>query len=297
MIDSLAKRLQLQLPSPLQPLDHPLFDKMGVEVWVKRDDLIHPIISGNKWRKLKGILARLPDATDTLLSFGGAYSNHLYALAEVGKHSGLKTIGIVRGEPHHPLNSTLAQAQRCGMRLHYIDRKRYRQRRAPDFLQQLSDQFDAPWIIPEGGSCVEALDGVAELVREIALPFDALYLPCGSGGTTAGVASVMRDGQQCVAVPVIKGGAGLQEDIERLNPALATHFQKRWILLCDYHFGGYARSQPALLEWIAECNSRWHLPLEPVYSGKALFALMDQVKKGAHPRGSCLVFLHTGGLR
>ena len=279
-----------QIPSPLHPVHHPLLDAHGVRLWCKRDDLIHPTLSGNKWRKLKYHLqqARAQGKTH-LLSFGGAYSNHIHALAAAGLRSGLRTTGIIRGEADSVSNATLSAAKGWGMDLVFVDRQSYRRRQDPDWLAQ----FAAPdtLIVPEGGSSPLAIPGVAELVAEVPFSPDLWVLPCASGGTLAG----KRAREQILAIAVLKGGGFIADEVCQLYPAAAI--TDGWRIALDHHDGGYARFSPALWQWVQAFSAHTGLPLEPIYSGKAMWGLFRELAAGRIPRGSEVVFIHTGGLQ
>ncbi|MFM5699127.1 MAG: 1-aminocyclopropane-1-carboxylate deaminase/D-cysteine desulfhydrase [Aeromonas veronii] len=285
---------QAILPSSLQRLHHPLLTRYGVELWCKRDDLIHPAISGNKWRKLKYHLLHAKEhGKRHLLSFGGAYSNHIHALAAAGCQSGLRTTGIIRGEYDAVSNSTLRDAQRWGMDLVFVDRQSYRRRQDPDWLAQ----FDAPdtLIVPEGGSSPLAIPGVAELVGEVPFSPDLWVLPCASGGTLAGLIAGKRDREQILAIAVLKGGSFIADEVCRLHPAAANI--PGWRIALDHHDGGYAKFSPALWQWVQDFSATTDLPLEPIYSGKAMWGLFRELAAGRIAPGSKIVFIHTGGMQ
>ncbi|MFB3947287.1 1-aminocyclopropane-1-carboxylate deaminase/D-cysteine desulfhydrase [Aeromonas veronii bv. sobria] len=285
---------QAILPSPLQRLHHPLLTCYGVELWCKRDDLIHPAISGNKWRKLKYHLLHAKEhGKRHLLSFGGAYSNHIHALAAAGCQSGLRTTGIIRGEYDAVSNSTLRDARRWGMDLVFVDRQSYRRRQDPDWLAQ----FDAPdtLIVPEGGSSPLAIPGVAELVGEVPFSPDLWVLPCASGGTLAGLIAGKQDREQILAIAVLKGGGFIADEVCRLHPA-AAHIPG-WRIALDHHDGGYAKFSPTLWQWVQDFSATTDLPLEPIYSGKAMWGLFRELAAGRIAPGSRIVFIHTGGMQ
>ncbi|MFQ1780316.1 1-aminocyclopropane-1-carboxylate deaminase/D-cysteine desulfhydrase [Aeromonas veronii] len=285
---------QAILPSPLQRLHHPLLIRSGVELWCKRDDLIHPTISGNKWRKLKYHLRHAKEhGKRHLLSFGGAYSNHIHALAAAGCQSGLRTTGIIRGEYDAVSNSTLRDARRWGMDLVFVDRQSYRRRQDPDWLAQ----FDTPdtLIVPEGGSSPLAIPGVAELVGEVPFSPDLWVLPCASGGTLAGLIAGKRDREQILAIAVLKGGGFITDEVCRLHPAAASI--PGWHIALDHHDGGYAKFSPALWQWVQDFSTDTGLPLEPIYSGKAMWGLFRELAAGRIAPGSKIVFIHTGGMQ
>ncbi|MGL6493489.1 1-aminocyclopropane-1-carboxylate deaminase/D-cysteine desulfhydrase [Aeromonas veronii] len=285
---------QAILPSPLQRLHHPLLTRYCVELWCKRDDLIHPAISGNKWRKLKYHLLHAKEhGKRHLLSFGGAYSNHIHALAAAGCQSGLRTTGIIRGEYDAVSNSTLRDARHWGMDLVFVDRQSYRRRQDPDWLAQ----FDAPdtLIVPEGGSSPLAIPGVAELVGEVPFSPDLWVLPCASGGTLAGLIAGKRDREQILAIGVLKGGGFIADEVCRLHPAAANI--PGWRIALDHHDGGYAKFSPALWQWVQNFSTTTDLPLEPIYSGKAMWGLFRELAAGRIALGSKIVFIHTGGMQ
>ena len=282
------------LPSPLQRLHHPLLTRYDVELWCKRDDLIHPAISGNKWRKLKYHLLHASEhGKQHLLSFGGAYSNHIHALAAAGYQTGLRTTGIIRGEADAVSNTTLRDARRWGMDLVFVDRQSYRRRQDPDWLAQ----FDAPdtLIVPEGGSSPLAIPGVAELVGEVPFSPDLWVLPCASGGTLAGLIAGKRDREQILAIAVLKGGDFITDEVCRLHPAAASI--PGWRIALDHHDGGYAKFSPALWQWVQDFSADTGLPLEPIYSGKAMWGLFRELAAGHIAPGSKIVFIHTGGMQ
>lgn len=282
------------LPSPLQPILHPLLTHHGVELWCKRDDLIHPAISGNKWRKLKyHLLHAREQGKQHLLSFGGAYSNHIHALAAAGSHYGFRTTGIIRGESDAVSNSTLSDARRWGMDLVFVDRQSYRRRQDPEWLAQFESADTL--IVPEGGSSPLAIPGVAELVDEVPFSPDLWVLPCASGGTLAGLVAGKRAREQILAIAVLQGAGFITDEVCRLHPAAANI--PGWQVALDHHDGGYARFSPALWQWVIAFSASTGLPLEPIYSGKAMWGLFRELAAGRIPCGSKIVFIHTGGMQ
>ncbi|MGL5089624.1 MAG: 1-aminocyclopropane-1-carboxylate deaminase/D-cysteine desulfhydrase [Aeromonas sobria] len=282
------------LPSPLQRLHHPLLHSYGVELWCKRDDLIHPTISGNKWRKLKHhLLHAKAQGKQHLLSFGGAYSNHIHALAAAGCQAGLRTTGIIRGESHAVSNSTLQDARRWGMDLVFVDRQSYRQRQHPEWLAQFAASDTL--IVPEGGSSPLAIPGVAELVAEVPFSPDLWVLPCASGGTLAGLIAGKRQQEQILAIAVLKGGGFIADEVCRLHPA-ATSIPG-WRIALDHHDGGYAKFSPDLWLWVQDFSAQTGLPLEPIYNGKAMWGLFRELAAGRIAPGSKIIFIHTGGMQ
>ncbi len=278
-------------PTPLEAIIDEHTTKAKVKLFVKRDDLIHPSVSGNKFRKLKfNLLEAKKLGKDTLLTFGGAFSNHIHATASAGKLMGFKTIGIIRGEEHLPLNPTLAYATEQGMQLHYIDRTSYRQKAEPAFIEQLKAQFGDFYLIPEGGTNALALKGVAELPAEIDIPHDYICCATGTGGTTAGIISTAK--ATVLGFSALKGNF-LQKDVQKL---LGRPYPN-WAMVNDYHFGGYAKKKPELEEFIDWFNTTHNIPLEWIYTGKMMFGVYDLMKKEFFREGSNIVAVHTGGLQ
>lgn len=284
----------LQLPSPLHRIRHPLLAAHDVTLWCKRDDLIHPTLSGNKWRKLKYHLQQAQMlGKGHILSFGGAYSNHIHALAAAGLRLGLRTTGIIRGEGDTVSNPTLKAAKGWGMDLVFVDRQDYRRRQDPEWLARFED--DDTLLVPEGGSSPLAIPGVAELVDEVPFSPDLWVLPCASGGTLAGLIAGKRGQEQILAIAVLKGADFITGEVCRLHPAAAT--TPGWRIALDHHDGGYARFSPALWQWVQAFSAETGLPLEPIYSGKAMWGLFRELAAGRIARGSKIIFIHTGGLQ
>ncbi|GAA1581054.1 pyridoxal-phosphate dependent enzyme [Kribbella sancticallisti] len=286
---------ELRLPSPVVEIaDHRLRGS-GVRVLLKRDDLIHPEVPGNKWRKLKyNIAAARERGFGTLLTFGGAYSNHIRATAAVGAYCGFETIGVIRGDEHLPLNSSLQYAVSCGMRLTYLDRTTYRAKTSDAVIDALHREFGDFYLIPEGGSNADAVRGCAELPAELDASVDVVFCAVGTGGTLAGVAAGVRADQLVVGVPVLKGGGFLEEEIVRLQEQVYGARTGSWRLACDYHFGGYAKRTPELDEFVDDFEARHGLRLDWVYEAKMMYALVDQVARGVFPRGTTIVGLISG---
>lgn len=284
--------------APLQQIQSQLVQDNQVELWVKREDLLHPAIPGNKWRKLK---YNIQEATEqqkkALLTFGGAYSNHIAAVAAAGMEFGFKTIGIIRGEEHQPLNPTLQFATSQGMEVQYISRERYRLKEDASFLENLNDRYEAPYILPEGGTNLLAVKGCAEIVEEISFDYDYICCAAGTGGTIAGVISGLAGVKQVLGFPALKGGDFLRPEIEQLVYKYCGVHYDNWTLNSDYHFGGYAKVKPALIEFISSFQEQFEIPLEPVYTGKMFYGIFDLIKQGYFPRGSRIIALHTGGLQ
>ena len=283
----------------IQQLAEPEAKRRGIRLLLLRDDLIHPELPGNKWRKLKYNLTEAQQqGHDTLLTFGGAFSNHIAAVAAAGRLQGWRTIGVIRGEETLPLNSTLARAVADGMQLRYLNRDAYRRKQEPAFLAELLRETGPAYVIPEGGSNALALPGCAELVTELAAEtnFDYLCVACGTGGTLAGLLTVL-DQSQAVGVSALKGGEFLRSDIDNLTQAATGRTYSSYELRTEYHFGGYAHFSVELLRFIESFEGRHGVLLDPIYTGKLLYGILDLLRQGFFAAGSTVVAVHTGGLQ
>ena len=281
-------------PSPLQQIFDVEFARQGLELWIKRDDLLHPIISGNKWRKLKYCLNHaLSLNADCIVSMGGAYSNHCHALAFAGKALGLKTVAYIRGEQPALFNPTLLDLQKWQMALRFVSREDYRQLRQYKQHDSLPALQAGQYWLPEGGASEMALQGVGEIIDEIALKFDYLATACGTGTTLTGLINKIPASSQLLGVAAIKNGGYLIDEIQQL----VNRPTDNWQLLLDYHQGGFAKTSPELLAFIARFQQQHGIALEPVYTGKLLFAIYDLMRQGYFAKGQRLVVLHTGGLQ
>jgi 1-aminocyclopropane-1-carboxylate deaminase len=290
-----VRPLPLRLPSPLQRLREDTLARAGVRVYLKRDDLINPDIPGNKWRKLKyNIEAARREGQGSLLTFGGAYSNHIRATAAAGYYFGFSTVGVIRGEEHLPLNSSLSYAVRHGMRLTYLDRATYRNKTAPEVVAALHEQFGDFYLIPEGGSNAEAVHGCAEIPGEIQQPFDVICCPCGTGGTLAGLAHELRPAQRAIGFAVLKGGQFLGPKVEALQQEAFGAISDNWTIEYDYHFGGYAKRKPELDLFIADFKDRHGIFLDWVYAAKMMFGIYQLADNGILPERTTVVAVITG---
>lgn len=279
-------------PTPIQPIDDPSLISAGVQLFVKREDLNHPYVSGNKWWKLKLNLSRaLAEGHDQLLTFGGAFSNHIYATAAAARAVGMKCVGVIRGEEPSPLNDTLRFARAAGMKLHFISRTSYRSK-DDSLLSTLLSKFGRCYIIPEGGSNEPGVAGVASFAEQLPRDFDYLCCPIGTGATLAGLIRGMHGSGFLIGFPVLKGGDAWNIAVREFDPIYTN-----WTTIPDYHFGGYAKSDDALEKFIRQFSANSNVPLEHVYSGKMFFGILDLVSKGFFRRGSKILAIHTGGLR
>ena len=282
-----------------QQINLKILEDKGLHLSIKREDEIHPFISGNKYRKLKYNLERAKEqGFNTLLSFGGAYSNHISALSYAGKKGGFKTIGIIRGEElgqdlNHTLqtNPTLKFAYDNGMRFKFVSRETYREKSTSDFIDKLSAEFGEFYPIPEGGTNELAIKGCEEILTTDDGEFDYICVSVGTGGTISGIINAASDRQAILGFPSLKG-AFLQEIIQQ-----KTNERDNWKLVHEYHFGGYAKINEILISFINDFNQQTTIPLDPIYTGKMMFGIMDLVKKNFFKRNSSILAIHTGGLQ
>ena len=288
--------------SPVQLLEEPALAPFGVTIYLKRDDLLHPEVSGNKWRKLKHNLTEATaQGKGTILTFGGAYSNHIYATAAAGQLFGFKTVGIIRGEETLPLNPTLEFARNCGMRLLHVDRTAYANKYQWEFLESLSDHFGDFYLLPEGGTNALAVKGCAEIVPEINIDFQYICCCCGTGGTLAGLVASLAPHQRALGFSVLKGGDFLVGEVKQVLKAYRNAFEgmpfvsSNFQIVKDYHFGGYAKTSPELYQFIRSFEQRHGILLDQVYTGKMLAGLYDMIQKGHFKAGQTIVVVHTGG--
>jgi 1-aminocyclopropane-1-carboxylate deaminase len=286
-----AHPLMLRVPSPLESLPDDRLDGTGIRVLLKRDDLIHPDFPGNKWRKLKyNILAATDAGKKVLLTFGGAYSNHIQATAAAGYYFGFSTIGVIRGEQHIPLNAVLARAVEYGMTLTYVDRTQYRNKTEPAFIGRLQEEFGDFYLIPEGGGNKLGLQGCAEIPGEIDTPFDVLCCASGTGATLAGVACALRPGQRAIGFSALKGGTFLESDVADLQRDYGV-VTDNWSVETEFHFGGFARRTRVLDAFIDDFHGRHGVVLDWVYEGKMMYGVFELIRRGTFRTGTTLVAL------
>ncbi|MEW5354961.1 1-aminocyclopropane-1-carboxylate deaminase/D-cysteine desulfhydrase [Streptomyces sp. 16-176A] len=287
--------LSPRLPSPLQELADDRFTRRGLRLLLKRDDLIHPELVGNKWRKLAPNLAAA--AGRTVVTFGGAYSNHLRATAAAGRLLGLPTVGVVRGHElaGRPLNPSLARCAADGMRLHFVERSTYRRKAEPETLAALLEAVGVrdAHVVPEGGSNALAVRGCRTLGAELGAHADVAAVACGTGGTLAGLAAGLPPGRRALGIPVLKGGF-LGAEIQALQQEAFGARRGTWSLDERFHFGGYARTTPELESFAADFSARHGVPVEGLYVAKLLYALVALAAEDAFPRGTTIAAVVTG---
>lgn len=280
------------------PVEHVFTrEEDGVSLYIKREDLLHPQVSGNKFRKLKYNLAEAKKLEHSqLLTFGGAFSNHIAAVAAAGKLMGFETIGVIRGEElgahlERTLsqNPTLKYAAAQGMKFHFVTRSDYRKENNV-FKRELKKQFGDFYLIPEGGTNKLAVRGCEEILTGVDKKFDFVCCAVGTGGTVGGLINSAEAHQQILGFPALKGDF-LSAEIQKYTSA------KNWKLVMDYHFGGYAKITPELVGFMNTFRSKYEIQLDPVYTGKMLFGIFDMMEKKAFPQNSRILAVHTGGLQ
>lgn len=287
-------------PLPLIPFKHPLLQARGLQLEILRADLIHPLLSGNKAFKLFYFLhVAQQQHKRQLLSFGGAWSNHLYALAAVGQLLGFETIGLLRGEEPASPNPVLQGMRQMGMQTRWLDRQAYRLRHDPDFLERLQQRYPEALIIPEGGAGPQGAQGAAHMLKALPPSVDLVACAVGTGTTLAGLITAAPPHCHVWGLAVLKGADNLLPAIDSCLQALAQNMRRpwpSWHLETRFHGGGYAKVTPALASFV-QAFSCPNLPLEPVYTGKAFWGLWQLIERGELPAGTRRIcFVHTGGI-
>lgn len=270
----------------------------GVSLYLKREDLLHPEISGNKFRKLRyNILEAQRQGKDKLLTFGGAFSNHIAAAAAAGKEFGIRTVGVIRGEElgqdldkTFKENPTLRQAVEHGMELEFLSRDDYRNKTSPEILEKLSLRYGNPYLLPEGGTNDLAIKGCEEILSDEDRDFDLICCAIGTGGTISGIINSASEDQKVFGFPALKGDF-LGEEIQKYT----TKFN--WELILDYHFGGYAKVNRELITFLNSFKCEYGIALDPIYTGKMMFGIFDLLQKGYFLKNTRILAIHTGGLQ
>ena len=293
----------------IEQINDPQLTARNVSLDMLRLDNIHPLVNGNKWFKLKlNLQAAMSENHGAILSFGGAYSNHIHALAAASSLLNISSIGVIRGELPSPLNPILQFAQDQGMHLHAVSRSDYRLKQTPGFIAQLTDQFGEFYLVPEGGSNELGVTGCEEIVKYLIPPFQAdeddmpcyVAVACGTGATLAGL--IRGAGQERLAVnllgiSVLKGAGFLQQEVESwLENSQTINPIPNWQLELDYHCGGYARKNAELTNFIKRFKQVNQISIEPVYTGKLLYGIYDLIANGKIPQGSRVIAVHSGGV-
>ena len=297
-------KVAINIPSNLELLDYDLFNQYDVKVYIKRDDQIHPEISGNKWRKLNLNIEKYKQGRyEKILTFGGAYSNHIHATAALGRDLQIPTIGIIRGEELTPQsNATLKAAAAAGMELVFVNREEYSWRYERDYKELLRRKYGNVMVIEEGGANYLGVAGCTAIVAEIGIDTDYYILPAGTGTTTAGILMGV-DHQQVISVPVFKKGDFIRDEISSLLTYSGLGEEEieeklaQLKLATNYAFGGYGKSNQTLIDFINQIYTETGLKLDQIYTGKMFYALCDLIKLGEIKKGSSVVAIHTGGLQ
>ena len=267
----------------------------AITLTIKREDLIHPFISGNKFRKLKyNLLQAKSEKQETLLTFGGAFSNHIAAVAYAGKEQGFKTIGIIRGDELRGKiveNPTFLFAQECGMEFEFVTREAYRLKNELSFMADLKHKFGQFYLVPEGGTNELAVKGCEEILTEDDAVFDFVCCSLGTGGTISGIINSILPHQKVLGFPTLKGDF-LKEEIRNF-----VRINTNWELITDYHFGGYGKVTSELIEFINSFYRKNKIPLDPIYTGKMVFGVIDLIKRNYFPENSKILLIHTGGIQ
>lgn len=284
--------------TPIEEINDSFLKERKISLYLKREDLNHPALSGNKWHKLKyNIQEAKKLKKNTLLTFGGAFSNHIYATAAAGKIFNFNTIGLIRGEEHLPLNPTLSFAKENGMELHYLDRTSYRRKDSVEIFEDLKNRFGDFYLIPEGGTNELAVKGCSEIIDKINLDFDYVCCACGTGGTLAGLIKGLSGNNNALGFAVLKGASFLRDNVECLLKNSDTAIYNNWEINLDYHFGGYAKFDSTLINFINNFYTITKIPIEPIYTGKMLYGIYDLISKGVLKRATRIIAIHTGGLQ
>ncbi|WP_222854081.1 1-aminocyclopropane-1-carboxylate deaminase/D-cysteine desulfhydrase [Fodinicola acaciae] len=293
--DEVVTQLGLRMPSPVEEINDDRMTVTGVRLLLKRDDLIHPDLPGNKWRKLKyNLEAARTGGYRSLLTFGGAYSNHIRATAAAGALFGFDTVGVIRGEEHLPLNPALQFAVDHGMKLAYLDRRTYRQKTEPNVIEDLHERFGRFYLLPEGGSNDLAVKGCAELPAEIDSDFDVICCSVGTGGTLAGIAAGLQSSQQAIGFSALKGGDFLTDDVVQLQRSALGHATQNWSIETEFHFRGYAKRTPELDDFIDDFERRHGIRLDWIYEAKMMYGVFALAARGRFVRGSTVVAVIAG---
>jgi 1-aminocyclopropane-1-carboxylate deaminase len=264
------------------------------ELEIRREDLIHPFISGNKYRKLKYNIREVKRLKiNILLTFGGAFSNHISAVAYAGKINNFKTIGVIRGEELENKiedNPTLKFAKSCGMEFLFVSREAYRKKSETSFFEKLKEKYGDFYLIPEGGTNELAVKGCEEILNPEDDIYDYICTCVGTGGTISGIINASKRHQKILGFPALKGDF-LKGDIRKFAK------YENWELIKAYHFGGYGKIKPELITFINTFKRDYNIPLDPIYTGKMMFGILDLIKNGFFPKNAKILVVHSGGLQ
>lgn len=287
---------------PMEDIHLDVLDEAGVQLSLLREDESHPLFGGNKLRKLKyNLIKAQSEGRDTILTFGGVWSNHIYATAAAAKEFGFKSIGIIRGEDPPGSTATLEFARSCGMQLHFVTRAEYREKEEDFFKAWLREQFGSFHLVPEGGSNYLGVNGCVEIMSKQTRPFDTVAIACGTGSTLAGVLLGMGPHQRLVGFPAVGEGEHL---IERIISQLywflgdadtANEYRSQFQLKPEYAMGGFGKTNDELISFMRDFYEQTNVKLDPLYTAKMMFGLIDLIKKGRFVPGHRILAIHTGG--
>jgi 1-aminocyclopropane-1-carboxylate deaminase len=288
-----------QIKTQNQQVFLPILEEKKVELFIKREDLIHPYISGNKFRKLKYNLEEAKKLKKkSLLTFGGAFSNHIVATAVAGKIAGFKTFAIIRGEELGlnltktlEENATLRKAHESGMKFHFVSREVYRQKASFGFIEKMKNKWGDFYLIPEGGTNIFGVQGCQEILTNEDKKFDFICCSVGTGGTISGLINASKKHQKIVGFPALKGNF-LSEEIKKYVTK-----KNKWGLQKNYDFGGYAKHNEDLISFINSFKKETDILLDPIYTGKMVFGILDLVKNDSFEENSKILAIHTGGIQ
>lgn len=287
----------VQQPAPIQHLSHPFLTEKGIQLDVLRLDKVHSEVSGNKFFKLNHNLEEAKKlGKRTILTFGGAFSNHIYATASAARLEGFQTIGIIRGEDADLRNPTLLHAKKMGMHLHLVDRTSYRNKTSPEFLEKLEAQFGDFYLIPEGGTNELAIQGTKEILTSPHHEYSHFCISIGTGGTFAGLAASIHSQQTLLGFSSLKGDF-IKKEIENLLSKNRIHPRGKLEIQTEFHFGGYGKYTNELLEFILWFYEEFKIPLDPIYTGKMANGVWNLIQKDHFPPGSKILLIHSGGLQ
>lgn len=289
---------------PIEKIHHPIALEKGISVYVKRDDLIHPEISGNKWRKLKYNLLKAQSLNkELIITMGGAFSNHIAATAALGKARGIRTKGIIRGEEKKELNQTLKRAQENGMELEFISRQLYDERNEEWFKQEVLERHRKAYFIPEGGANFLGMQGCTEILHEVNIDYEFVCICAGTGTTASGLAWSLPEGKKLLVFPALKGGDFLKDEMKEqlywalLDEDAVEHNMKKVSFHSDYHFGGYAKINQELINFMRDFHDITTIKLDPIYTAKMFFGIFDLIQNGHFKKGQNILLIHSGGLQ
>ena len=287
--------------SPISRIESAILKEKSISLSILREDLNDIDIQGNKFRKLYyNLLNSKKKGNTTLVTFGGAYSNHILAVAQAGSKFGFKTIGIIRGEETFPLNTTLSVCKELGMEFHYVNRELYKLKNSQDFKDYLRNEYGAFYLIPEGGTNYYAVNGCMEIIENYN-QYDFICCPMGTGGTIAGITIANNNSTNILGFPALKGGEFLKADTFNHMQSVVNNEEdteeliKSLTLVCDFHFGGYAKINEDLINFVRKFNQDHQIKWDLIYNGKMAYGVFELIKNNYFPEGSKILLVHTGG--